>query len=367
MRAMPEQSSPRQRFADLDAPRDRPKGAKGDVMVSGKPPRGPGRLRIVKPDDLTIRRVRRGGGFAYLDMSDAAVRDPALLARIRSLAVPPAYREVRIAADPRAHLQAIGLDEAGRLQYRYHAEWERVRERRKLKRLRLLIEALPRLRKAVTEDLKARPLCRRKALACAVAIIDRCHLRIGGEAYSKSNGSHGAATLLKRHVVVTSSRLDLLFRGKGGKQIACSRQDGPLARALGRIATLPGRRLLQYLADDGTVKPVQASDINAYLRAVSGLAISAKDLRMLAGNTAAAELLLESEIVTGGSEKRQLAEIMRAVSEQLANTPAVTRKSYVHAIVVSSYANGKLAASFEKARARGGCSRIERALALLPA
>ncbi|MGO4736800.1 DNA topoisomerase IB [Bosea sp. 2KB_26] len=337
-------------------------------MVAGKPSAASGRLRIVNPRDLTIRRVRRGRGFAYLDATDEPVRDAALLERIDSLAVPPAYREVRIATDPRAHLQAIGRDEAGRLQYLYHPEWERVRERRKLKRLRLLIEALPRLRKVVADDLKARPLCRRKALACAIAIIDRCHLRVGGEAYAKSNGSHGASTLLKRHVALTASRIDLLFRGKGGKQIACSRQDGPLARALRRIAALPGRRLLQYRDDDGKVMPVHAGDINAYLREISGLAISAKDLRMLAGNAAAAELLLASQImIRDGSEKRQLAEIMRAVSEQLANTPAVTRKSYVHAIVVEAYANGKLAASFEKARARGGCSRIERALALLAA
>ncbi|KFC72766.1 DNA topoisomerase IB [Bosea sp. LC85] len=337
-------------------------------MAADKPSRAPGRLRIVNPADLTIRRVGRGRGFAYIDDADALVRDRATLERIRSLVIPPAYCEVRIATDPRTHLQAIGRDEAGRLQYLYHPEWERVRERRKLKRLRRLIEALPRLRRAVADDLKARPLCRRKALACAVAIIDRCHLRIGGEPYAKSNGSHGASTLLKRHVELTASRIDLLFRGKGGKQIACSLQDGSLARALGRIAALPGRRLLQYRDDDGTVVPVHAADINAYLREVSGLAISAKDLRMLAGNAAAAELLLASQIITGdGSEKRQLAEVMRAVSEQLANTPAVTRKSYVHAIVVNAYANGKLAASFEKVRAGGGCSRIERALALLAA
>lgn len=330
--------------------------------------RSGGRLRRVKAEALTITRQRAGRGFTYLDEHGSKVTDAAVLARIRSLAIPPAYRDVRIAPDPRAHLQAIGHDEAGRIQHRYHPDWDKVRERRKLARLHRLIEALPRLRAAVARDLRARTLSREKALACAAAIIDRLHIRVGNETYARENGSHGASTLLKRHLVVTGRCVTLAFRGKGGKEIACSCGDPALARALTRIATLPGRRLLQYRREDGSVGAIRAADINAYIRQASGLRVSSKDLRMLAANAAAAELLLAGEAVaTEGGRKRQLADIMRAISEQLVNTPAVVRKSYVHAIVVSSYASGKLKSCYDKARARAGCSRIERALGLLAA
>ncbi|MFN3672234.1 MAG: DNA topoisomerase IB [Bosea sp. (in: a-proteobacteria)] len=326
----------------------------------------PLRLRRAKASDLSIRRRKAGKGFIYLDGEGRRVADAETLARIRSLAIPPAYGEVRIAADPRAHLQAVGLDEAGRVQHRYHPEWEKVRERRKLARLQRLIDGLPRMRAAVARDLRDRHLSRAKALACAASIIDSCHIRVGNESYAKANGSHGASTLLKRHVSVTGDRIELAFRGKAGKDIACAHSDPALARALKRLASLPGPRLFQYRREDGAIAAITASEINAYLKSVSGLPISSKDLRMLAANAAAAELLLAGEAATTETgRKRQLSDIMRAISERLVNTPSVVRKSYVHAIVVASYASGKLQRCFQKSRARAGCSRIERALGLL--
>ena len=324
------------------------------------------RLRRVSSAELTIRRVRHGRSFGYRNADGGKVTDEETLARIRSLAIPPAYRDVRIASDPRAHLQAIGHDEAGRAQHRYHPDWEKVRERRKLKRLARLIEALPRLRARIAADIKARALSRDKALACAAAIIDRCHLRVGNEAYAKQNGSYGTSTLLKRHVTLTGARVALHFRGKSGKEISCVIDDAPLARAIARITTLPGRRLLQHKGEDGSVTPIHAAEINAYLKRACGLPISSKDLRMLAANAAAAELLLAGEAVASeAGRKRQLADIMRSISEKLVNTPTVVRKSYVHAIVIDAYASGRLQKTYAKARARPGCSRIERALGLL--
>ncbi len=326
----------------------------------------PLRLRRVKSGDLNLRRRKAGKGFSYVDENGQRIADPETLARIRSLAIPPAYRDVRIAADPRAHLQAVGLDEAGRVQHRYHPEWEKVRERKKLGRLQRLIDGLPRMRAAVAKDLRDRQLTRTKALACAASLIDSCHIRVGNETYAKANGSHGASTLLKRHVKVTGDLIELSFRGKAGKDIACAHNDPRLARALTRLATLPGPRLFQYRKEDGSIAAITASEINAYLKSISGLPISSKDLRMLAANAAAAELLLAGEAATTEpGRKRQLAEIMRAISERLVNTPSVVRKSYVHAIVVASYASGKLQRCFQKARSRAGCSRIERALGLL--
>lgn len=325
-----------------------------------------GRLKHVTAGALSIKRLSRGRGFTYTDAQGRRIQDFGTLARIRSLAIPPAYVDVRIAADARAHLQAVGLDEAGRTQHRYHPDWEKVRERRKLTRLQRLIEALPRIRATITRDLKLRTLGRDKALACAAALIDRCHIRVGGDAYAKANGSYGASTLLKRHIAVSGSRVDLSFRGKSGKDIACTCNEPALARALTRLLTLPGRRLFQYRREDGTVAALRASDINAYLSQASALRVSSKDLRMLAANAAAAELLLASDIATSeAGQKRQLADIMRAISERLVNTPAVVRKSYVHEVVLRSYASGKLKRSYEKARSRAGCSRIERTLGLL--
>jgi DNA topoisomerase-1 len=336
------------------------------VEATQPSPTAPVRLKRVQASALTITRRRFGRGFAYLDGQGRRIADAETLKRIRSLAIPPAYDDVHIAVDPRAHLQAIGYDEAGRAQHRYHPEWDKVRERRKLKRLQRLIDALPKLRAAIARDLKGRSLDHDKALACAAAIIDRCHIRVGNETYAKANGSHGASTLLKRHAVLKGSRVELSFRGKSGKEIGCTVEDAGLARALTRIMTLPGRRLLQYRREDRSVAEIHASDINAYLKRVSGLAISSKDLRMLAANAAAAELLLAGEIVaTETGRKRQLADIMRAISERLVNTPAVVRKSYVHEIVLRSYASGKLKRCYDKARPRAGCSRIERALGRL--
>ncbi|MBX9907348.1 MAG: DNA topoisomerase IB [Beijerinckiaceae bacterium] len=326
------------------------------------------RLKRTKPGDLSIRREARGKGFRYVDGEGAPVRDEATLARIRSLAIPPAYRDVRIAAAPNGHLQAVGHDEAGRVQHRYHPDWEKVREKRKLVRLGRLIAALPKLREAVACDLKGRTLTRDRALACAVALIDRCHIRVGNETYAKENGSYGASTLLKRHVTVTGSTVSLAFRGKSGKEIACETKDPVLARTITLLKELPGRRLFQHRREDGTVAVLRAAEINAYIGRCAGLPVTAKDLRMLAANAAAAELLLAGEIVASETgRKRQLADIMRAISQRLVNTPAVVRKSYVHAIVVSSYASGRLKRCFEKARARGNCSRIERTLGLLTA
>ncbi len=338
--------------------------AKGRGAVAA----GKTRLRRVTVDDLAIRRVRVGRNFGFRDAEGGKITDAATLDRIRSLAIPPAYEDVHIAADPRAHLQAIGRDEAGRLQHRYHPDWGKVRERRKLKRLGRLIDALPKLRARIAADLKDRELSRAKALACAAAVIDRCHIRVGNEVYARTNGSYGASTLLKRHVAVSGRQVAFSFRGKGRKEIACARDDAPLARALSRLKTLPGRRLFQYRAEDGAVPAISAADINAYLREAAGLPVSSKDLRMLAANAAAAELLLSTDIAASErGRKRQLADIMRAIAEQLANTPAVVRKSYVHEIVVSAYASGRLKLAYQKARGRGFCSRIERALGLLAA
>ncbi|MBZ9938872.1 DNA topoisomerase IB [Mesorhizobium sp. BR1-1-16] len=325
-------------------------------------------LQPIRADALDIERRRRGSGFAYFSAKGTQIRDPQTLARIRSLAIPPAYTDVRIASQPTAHLQAIGRDVAGRLQYRYHPDWDVEREARKAERLAEIIKVLPRIRAAVRRDVASPALSRRKALAAAVAIIDETHIRVGGEIYLESNGAHGAATLLKRQVRLSTSGMTLCFRGKGGNIIRCAVIDRQLARAIRRIATLPGRRLLQYRDDNGAVKTIRSDDINAYLKRISGRDISAKDFRMLAASAAATEQL--ASLAPARSERmrrRQVAEVMRLIAAELANTPAVVRKSYVHAMVVKAFEDGVLPSILRRTRAGRQRSRGESALARLMA
>jgi DNA topoisomerase-1 len=323
-------------------------------------------LRLSSARDLSIQRKRAGRGFFYIDKNGRKITDEETLARIRSLAIPPAYEEVRVAADPRLHLQAVGRDEAGRTQYRYHPDWNVVRETRKVERLDRVIEALPKLRQAVARDMASPKLGRKKALAAAVALIDETHIRVGSEAYVRSNKAHGASTLLKRHVRVSGESVELGFRGKGGKDIALKLRSAALARALQRVGQLPGRRLFQYKDEEGRIRRITSTDVNAYLREVTGLPITAKDLRTLGASASAAETLVEVEPATSETgRRRQLASVMRAVSERLANTPAVVRKSYVHAVVVEAFVSGALKKAHAKARGRPGLRRAETTLARL--
>jgi DNA topoisomerase-1 len=319
-------------------------------------------LRLGAVSALTIARRRQGRGFVYLDRKGARIREPKVLDRIAALAVPPAYREVRIAADPKAHLQAVGRDEAGRLQYRYHPGWEAVREAQKLERLAATLAALPRLRKVVRADLARRTLTREKALACAVAIMDGAHIRVGCEDYLRLSGSRGAATLMKDDVEIGRSRIELSFQAKGGKEASCAIEDPALARALSRLAELPGKRLVKYVNGEGT-RPITARDVNIYLGKAAGHPMTAKDLRQRAGCVLACERFLEME--PGASEtarKKQVAGVMRAVSEILGNTPAVARKSYVAGLVVEAFLDGRLKEAHRKARGGGGRNRIEETL-----
>ncbi len=324
-------------------------------------------LRMGAVASLTIARRRQGRGFVYLDRKGRQISEPKVLDRIAALAVPPAYRDVRIAADAKAHLQAVGRDEAGRLQYRYHPGWEAVREAQKLERLAATLAVLPRLRKQVRTDLARRTLSREKALACAVAIMDGAHIRVGCEDYLKLSGSRGAATLMKDDVEIGSRRIELAFRAKGGKDASCAIEDAALARALARLAELPGRRIVQYVCGEGT-RPITARDVNVYLSQATGRPITAKDLCQRAGCVLASERFLAME--PGSSEtarKHQVAGVMKAVSEILGNTPAVARKSYVAGIVVEAFLDGRLKAAHRRTPGGGGRNRIEETLRRLVA
>ena len=323
-------------------------------------------LRIVAVDDLAYRRRRCGKGFAYFDERGRRIADKATLDRVRKLAIPPAYAEVLIAARPDHHIQAVGRDEAGRLQYLYHPAWEEVREARKTTRLATLCAALPLLRRRLARLLAAPGPSREKTLAAVIALIDRTHIRIGCDDYVHSGRSRGASTLLKRNVLVEGDRISLDFVGKRRTPIQCSLRSSSLARALEELSTLPGPRLFQYRTGDGTLRPVSAAEVNAFLRELAQAEVTAKDFRTLAATAAAGERL--SGVERGASataRKRQVAEVIRAVAGLLANTPAIARKSYVHRALVGAFESGELARMAERTHRVRQLSRGEALVASL--
>ncbi|MGE5767196.1 MAG: DNA topoisomerase IB, partial [Bacteroidota bacterium] len=252
-------------------------------------------LRRIGPEALSIRRRRRGRGFEYLDDAGRRLTDPAILERIRSLAIPPAYRDVRIALAANAHLQAVGRDDAGRLQYRYHPNWEVVRDRRKSAQLVDFCGVLGRIRRRVSRDLRLKGLPRRRVLAAVVMLIDRTHIRIGCEDYVHSGRSRGAATLTKRNVRCRSGVVALGFTGKGGRRIECEITSKPLARVIAELERVPGSRLFQYRDDESRLRRVSAAEVNRYLQEIAGVAVTAKNFRTLAASAVAARILAEME------------------------------------------------------------------------
>jgi DNA topoisomerase I len=320
-------------------------------------------LRYVSTDELTIRRMRKGDGFTFVSARGRTIRDEITRARLKRLAVPPAYEEVLYAADPRAHIQAIGRDAAGRLQYRYHAEWEKVREQRKARRLRRLVEALPRIRRAVNKHLGLDQPTREFALAAVIELVSCSAIRAGSESYVKSNRVRGAATLLKSNITVSGNSITLKFRAKGGKDIDKEFHGPRVARALKVLSEIPGRRLFQYRGEDGA-RIVTASDVNAFLREIAGVKISLKDFRTLCASAAALEALAHIEPASSErGRRRQVREAVTAISEELANTPTICRKSYVHQTVVAAFENGRLEKFSESLKGRRSPARREQLLA----
>jgi DNA topoisomerase-1 len=301
-------------------------------------------LTIVAPDALTLRRERVDDDFEFHDARGRPIRNADEIARLKSLAVPPAYEDVRYAADPSAHLQAVGIDAAGRLQYRYHPDWARVREELKARRLDTLTRALPTIRRAVRRRLAEKEPTRSLAMATVVELVALTALRAGGEAYAKENGTRGATTLLKSNVRIDGEQVTLTFKGKGGKRIVKQICRPNFAAAVTRLMALPGRRLFQYRNGDGAVHGIRAGDVNAFLRELAGRPISLKDFRTLVASSGALETLaLAIPAASARARKAQVVSALSSVAETLANTPAVCRKSYVHAAVVTAFEDGSLA------------------------
>ncbi|MFI5255643.1 MAG: DNA topoisomerase IB [Gemmatimonadales bacterium] len=283
--------------------------------------------------------IREGpkSNFRYRRADGRLVRDVRTLERIKSLAVPPGWSDVYVAASARAEVQAWGLDVKGRKQYRYHPRAVERGQRRKYYRVRELAKALPRIRERVRRDASSRTPSRRAVAAAVVRLISESFFRVGGERYAAENNTFGIATLRKRHVTIESGRATFEYVGKRGvaqRQVVPNRE---LARVVKRQLESPGARLFRY-RDAGRWCDLTARDVNAYLHDTLGVAFSAKDFRTWGGTLRAATVLAElGPARTETEAKRNVATAMRLVASELGNTPAICRKSYVHPIVVARY------------------------------
>jgi len=281
-------------------------------------------------------RIKRGKRFAYRREDGRMLDDPEEIARIDKLAIPPAYSDVWICPLRDGHLQATGLDARGRRQYRYHPEWRLQRDVGKFERIEAFGQALPRIRARVARDLRpvrGRAPSRTVVLATLVRLLDTTYLRVGNEEYAETNGSYGLTTLRAPHAGVRGSVLTLKFRGKSGVMQEVELDDPKVASVVRGCQQLPGQELFHYVDEEGQPHRVDSSDVNEYLREVSGAAFTAKDFRTWHGTVQALEL---TRLACGGtgeaaySAKSVLAEVAR----QLGNTPAVCKKSYVHPAVL---------------------------------
>lgn len=275
-----------------------------------------------------IARRRYGRGFQYFLPDRNKVTAAGELRRIKSLGLPPAYRDVWICIDPNGHIQATGLDDAERKQYRYHDAWRAFRDQKKFDRLTEFAERLPMIRRRVAKILGeaagSGSFSKEIAIAAVVRLVDRSAIRIGG----RSRASKGATTLVGKNVVFNEGGIRLKYKAKGGKRVQCSLRDSRLQKILEQIDDLPGARLFQYMGNDGEVHPLDSGDVNRWLKDASGMDISAKIFRTWHGSVAALDAALETERPTV-----KLA--CEAAAAALRNTPAVCRKSYVHPAIIA--------------------------------
>jgi DNA topoisomerase-1 len=300
------------------------------------------RLRKSTVNGPGLGRVRRGRGFSYVDVDRDRVGDPEVLARIEALVIPPAWKNVWISPYPNGHIQAVGTDVAGRRQYVYHERWQAERSEEKYDRAVSLAKQLPDWRLHLLTDLRGRGVGRDRVLALAQHLIDQGYFRAGGEEYVEENGSYGLSTLLRDHVRLRRDCVDFDYPAKSGVRRTVSLEDPLVLSAVRSLlrADTSTDRLLAYRTSDGWFE-VHADDLNVRFRELVGADFSVKDLRTWHGTVLAAEAFaIAREPNSKTARRREEAAVMRAVSEQLGNTPAVARRSYVDPRVVSAYEQG---------------------------
>jgi DNA topoisomerase-1 len=321
-------------------------------------------LHYVDDTQPGISRKKVRGKFCYFDPPGQRITDPDEIQRINALAVPPAYTDVWICADPRGHLQATGRDARGRKQYRYHPRWREVRDTDKYSRLRDFGLALPKLRKQLETLLDAPGFSRDKVMATVITLLDATLIRVGNTQYARDNRSYGLTTLRSRHVEINGSAILFQFRGKSGVEHQITVKDRRLARIIKRCQEIPGQNLFQYLDENGERHTITSADVNTYLQSLTGADFTAKDYRTWAGSALALAVLRKLQWQPESEAKRHVVEMVKNVARQLGNTPAVCRKCYIHPAVLDGFVLGTLAA-LPRPRVRKGLRAEEVGLAML--
>ncbi|WP_247236306.1 DNA topoisomerase IB [Telluribacter sp. SYSU D00476] len=301
-------------------------------------------LTYVRSDEAPgYQRKRAGKGFYYVDGQGARCKDAEALNRIKTLAIPPAWQNVWISEDPNTHLQATGIDEAGRKQYRYHPFWNQIRNHTKYYRLLNFSDALPKLREQVETDLRHRNDDLYKVTALVIKIMEKTCIRVGNMRYKVQNGSSGITTLDARQVTVTGNTIRFTFKGKKGIKHDITLRDPQLARLVKHYKEMPGRRLFQYINDNGKRSTLKAEHVNEYIRTHTGGNYSAKDFRTWMGTVTAFEFLSAQPSCTSQRDfNRKVNACLDAVAAHLGNTRAVCRKYYVHPAVTQAYEQDRL-------------------------
>jgi DNA topoisomerase-1 len=270
------------------------------------------------------------------------------------LVIPPAWTDVWICPFADGHIQAIGRDARHRKQYRYHTRFRELRESTKYEHVIAFAEALPAIRARVQEDMGRRGLPREKVLATIVHLLETTLIRVGNDDYAKQNKSYGLTTLKSRHVEIDGSEIRFQFAGKGGKQWSLTVKNRRVAKVIKACQELPGQRLLQYLDENGEQRDVTSGDVNAYLKDITGLDITAKDFRTWAGTVLAALALHEVRVFASAAEaKRNLRAAIARTAARLGNTATICRKCYVHPDVLDRYLDGELALDIKSGAEKG--------------
>jgi DNA topoisomerase-1 len=316
-------------------------------------------LQYVDDSGPGITRKRRGRYWMYFDADGNRITDREEIDRLNAVGMPPAYERCWFCPYPNGHLQAVGFDAKGRKQYRYHPDFRAEQENKKYERLAAFGRSLPKLRKKVEEDIAGKPTSYEAVLAAIVRLIESTHMRVGNEEYAQENKSFGATTLRNRHAKVGRGNVKLTYAGKHGIKRTVTITDRNLVRIAKRTQDLPGQHLFEYVDEEGNIRPATSTDVNDYIRDAMGDGFTAKDFRTWGASVIAFEQMLKRLDEVG---KVRLKSVMEPVAEALGNTPAISRKSYVHPALIEAAKDAGVIGERKLPRAGKYLSAAERGL-----
>lgn len=306
-------------------------------------------LKYVTDNTPGFQRRINGKGFIYIDKSGSKVTNEKLLKRFESLVIPPAWTDVWICPVSNGHIQATGRDAKGRKQYRYHPKWNEFTNENKFVKIVQFGKKLPEIRLRIEEDFRTRLLIKEKVLALIVKLLEATMIRIGNSEYALQNDSYGLTTLKTHHIETNGNTVQLVFKGKSGKQWNVQIRDRRIINAIRKCQELPGQELFQYIDENGLVQTIDSSDVNSYLKEITGEDFTAKDFRTWIGTVrTAVELFKQGKAISERESKRKINSAIKMVARSLSNTPAVCRKYYIHPAILNGFENNSLFSELEK-------------------